>query len=211
MKHKIYLGVIVLLIFAVVISLTSEDAETSALKTKLTGMKDLEEENADLKQKINDMEEKSQDLKTKLAIKSAAAFKRKQYTVANNVDYENHSIQELETVYNKFGEHATKKHIKKMAMAAIIPYIIQLSHETKSNLSVKELSFEVGEMETETEVSLDYNIEIAFDPVSSDGEKRTTTNFGQLRVIKTEDGWKVNEDMERMKSTGEVMKEFTIH
>ncbi|SEP66138.1 hypothetical protein SAMN05216232_0505 [Virgibacillus subterraneus] len=63
-------------------------------------------------------------------------------------------------------------------------------------------------METESEVSLDYDIEIEFERINKEGKKEIISNFGQIRVIKTDEGWKVNKDIQRMEGLHEVRKQF---
>ncbi|WP_164667453.1 hypothetical protein [Virgibacillus doumboii] len=204
MKDKIYLSVIVLLVLAVVISFTVEDAETAELKDKVADMEKLEKTNADLKKETNNIESNIQDLRTDLAMNAAAVYKRKQYTVDYVKDYKATYSQQIDGL----DEYVTNKGRENLLRSTIMINIYQLSFETKSNLSVKDITFEVGESESKNEISLDYDIEIVIDPVSNDGKKRTATNFGQLRVVKTEDGWKVEKDIDRMNGTGVLMEEF---
>ncbi|WP_164667454.1 hypothetical protein [Virgibacillus doumboii] len=208
MKDKIYLGIIVLLIFAVAISYTVDDAKTAELKDKVAEMENLEKTNADLEKKIDNLDVKLQDLRTELAVNAAEAFKRKQYTVNYDGELKAHfnAKEARKEMKEKYGEYATVNQMTDLMFMGISTSIEQLSHETKSSLSMKNITFEVGNVETEDEVSLNYEIVIAFEPIGEKGKQGTIINFGQMRVLKTEDGWKVNKDLEQMKGIIEVKK-----
>ncbi|WP_164667455.1 hypothetical protein [Virgibacillus doumboii] len=203
MKDKIYLGIIVLLVFAVVISFTVEDAETAELKDKLTEVERLKKASADLEKEIYNKEGTIQNLRVELAKNAAEALKRKQYTV----NYEN-----LKTNYPRkikgFDEYMTNEGLQHMRQSGPLQDIDLLLSESKSNLSVHDITFEMVQIESKSEISLDYNIEIVIDPVSDKGKKRTVTNSGNMWVIKTEDGWKVNKDIDRMNGIFKVMEDI---
>ncbi|MBP1950872.1 hypothetical protein [Virgibacillus litoralis] len=187
MRSKVFISVIVVVLFVfVVIFTTSEEDKVATFE--------------------------SQKVMTSRAIDVARDFKTEQFTIDydESSDYLNYDSlpDRRKQAEEKYSKYVTESHMTKILMTALDIIAPNLAQDSKSHLSVKDISFEIGNMETESEVSLDYDIEIEFERINQEGKKEIISNFGQIRVIKTDDGWKVNKDIQRMDGLHEVRKQF---
>lgn len=208
MSKKILISIIAVLLFLVAVNFYTKDEGDKQHEERVAEIENLKQENAKLKQNNDKLKVEIQELETSAIMNVAKQFKTKEYSINYDGNYEFEGFKEQEeATQKKFGDYATKNELMHLSMTGIVGYIQQLSQETKSNLSMKDISIESADIETEAEeVNLDYDIEIEFDPVKQEGEKKSISNFGQMRVIKTEEGWKVDADLQQMKGFEEVIE-----
>ncbi len=211
MTNKKYLSIIIFLLFIIVVSFYFKNESDKLYKEKIAEAENLiqkidklEKENDQLKQKIQEL---NTDLAVEKAIDVATKFKQELFNV--NYDPDKERFSSTEEIEEKVADYVTKDQLQ--FTQGVLLYVGQLSQQTKSNLSVKNITFEVGNTQTETEVSLNYHIEIQFKRVGETGEKPTITNYGQMRVVKTDDGWKVSKDLPQMISINEVEEKLRKH
>ncbi|MGP4106367.1 hypothetical protein [Virgibacillus sp. L01] len=183
MRSKIFISVVVVVLFVIVVIFTTNDEDKVA-------------------------NSETQALITSRAIDVARDFKKEQFTIdydesSDYFSYDNLSDRRKQAE-EKYSEYVTESHMTKILMTALDIIGPNLAQDSKSNLSVKDISFKIGNMETESEVSLDYDIEIEFERIEQGSENKIISNFGQLRVIKTDDGWKVSKDIQRIEGLHEV-------
>ncbi|WP_404451802.1 hypothetical protein LG329_15880 [Virgibacillus necropolis] len=204
MSKKTLITIIVALLFLVAINFYTNGQDDKQYKE--LEIENLKQENAKLQQNIDNLIADLQKLETTRAVDVAKEFKKKQLTVNYDENYGSRrfsALEEIKKVQENFGDYTTKEEMEYLRLYRILSYINRLSQETKSNLSVKNISVDVTGVETE-KITLDYDIEIEFDPLEQKGEKKSISNFGQMRLIKTEGSWKVDADLQRMKSINEV-------
>ncbi len=179
MRSKIFISIIVVLLFVIVVSFSTKGPISE-----------------------------SQEVMTSRAIDVAREFKTEQLTIDYDESSDYLGYESLpdrrKQAEEKYSEYVTESHMTKILMTALDIIGPNLAQDSKSNLSVKDISFEIGNMETESEVSLDYDIEIEFERIEQGSKNKIISNFGQLRVIKTDDGWKVSKDIQRMEGLHEV-------
>lgn len=207
MSKKTLISIIVVLLFLSAINFYMKSQD---VKDKEAKIENLKQENVKLKQDIDHLKTDLQELEKRIVVDLARDFKTKQYTVNYDANYGSGNVDlqdEVNEVREKFDDYTTKEGLKYLLLNGIQSYIDRLSHETKSNLSVKNLSFEVTGFEKE-KVTLDYDIEIAFERIDQESKKKSISNFGQMRLIKTGKGWKVDADLQRTKSINEVEEEL---
>ncbi|MGP4106556.1 hypothetical protein [Virgibacillus sp. L01] len=211
MTNKKYLSIIIFLLFIIVVSFYFKNESDKQYKEKVSEAENLIQKNDKLEKENDQLKQKIQELNTDLAVEKAidvaTNFKQELFNV--NYDPDKERFASTEEIEVKVADYVTKDQLR--LTPGVVLYVGQLSQQTKSNLSVKDITFEVGHTQTETEVSLNYHIEIQFKRVGQTGEQPTITNYGQLRMIKTDDGWKVNKDLPQMKSINEVKEKLRKH
>lgn len=187
MRSKVFISVMVVGLFVIVVSFTTNEEDKVA-------------------------NSESQALITNRAIETARDYKTEQFTIDydESSDYLGYDSlpNRRKQAEERYSSYVTESHLTRLLMSAVDLISAELAQDTKSNLSVRDISFEVGNTETESEVSLDYDIEIEFERIEQEGEKKTISNFGQIRVIKTDEGWKVNKDIQRMEGLHEMRNQF---
>ncbi|ALX49493.1 hypothetical protein [Lentibacillus amyloliquefaciens] len=145
---------------------------------------------------------------TEAAKQAATEFKEMQFNIKYEEISEKKTPDNLEEIKETFGLYATEKESKYLFNQGIISYIKSFSRQTKSDLSVKSLSFEVGNVNTDDEISFDYDINIEVKGTGEKPETNSIKDFGQLVMKKTEEGWKVDKDRQQMDGFAELRQEL---
>ncbi len=133
------------------------------------------------------------------AMEVAKAFKQMQFDVnyeqmmnERNTESDDNFQELYDQTYEQYKGVVTEEGFKELWMTNFIRYGEQLSEMTKANISMQDITFEPGLKDTETELSFDYYVDVGFEGLEKDD---TITIFGQMIMIKTEDGWKVDKDI----------------
>ncbi|TFJ92699.1 hypothetical protein [Lentibacillus salicampi] len=136
------------------------------------------------------------------AKEAATEFKEIQF----DINYEEIAELELftapERIEEKCGDIATENEREYLVMNGVMTFIEKISRERQSDMSVNHISFETGNVEEDDERSFDYDIEISDHETGDTIE--TINDLGQLVVVKTEEGWKVDKDLQQMKGLSEL-------
>ncbi|MFZ3580186.1 hypothetical protein [Virgibacillus sp. DJP39] len=203
MSKKVLLSIIVVLIFAVAVNIYTESVGE---KDRIAEIKKVKKENDNLKQKNDKLKIEIQKLEKNQIINAAKHFKVMQYNVNYDENYE-FQIGEIQgKIKKKLGDYATENGLRNVALHGVFSFIRQLSQETKSNLSVKDIKiYEKGIDTSAQEINLDYDIKVVINPVVPDGKERIISDFGQIRLVKTNEGWKVDADSQQMDGLFEIM------
>lgn len=121
------------------------------------------------------------------AVKFAETFKRMQYEAENYYDI---TYDEERELVEKLKPFLTEDRYKKLFADREV-YGLMYAMYYKSNIALEKITFEkYGENKEQGTIDFNYTMEIKF----SGSINKIFTKKGQMTVVKTENGWKIERD-----------------
>ncbi|MRG87605.1 hypothetical protein [Salinibacillus xinjiangensis] len=204
LKQKTYIGIIIFLVFVLFVSFYIKDDDNKQYQELLKEIEDTEQKNSELHLQLEEAEKEKEEVKQSLVKEIAKGFKYRQF----DVNFSNLSsfspTQFYEEMYKKFNEYATEDAMEHLLKHNAFYHAVMMAEGTRSNLRMSQMHIKDLKFESEEEVVLFYDVDIEFERLDLENQKQYMTNPGILRLILTDDGWKVNIDEQRMRSLEEV-------
>ncbi|WP_430787310.1 hypothetical protein VBD025_16115 [Virgibacillus flavescens] len=201
MSKKVLGGICVILLFILAVNFYTQSSDAQSMAKEV---KTLEQEKDTLrKEKDNLLKDQHRQEKREI-IRTARLFKMMEYTYPYGDDPSMDIRENQLDIENRFKDYATGNQIMQLSLNGKARYL-DLVENTVSKITVNDISVKQTDIDTETdEVNIDYTIEIVFEPINKDLYTHIRGFFGQMRLIKTNSGWKVDGDEQQFISVNQI-------
>lgn len=204
------------LLFVIVLQFYTNNETKKDYKEKVTALEQLEKEQKEQMKTVESLEQQVEELTLEFATQQAGNVAILYKMLQLNVSYDDvkHHFEETDTfvlefekMKEKFGDYATDDALINLYTRGLMSYD-QYAYNTKTNLLLKDITLELGNVQTDKKMSFDYYIDIIVDPI--DDEPETVSAFGQLVVVNTDTGWKILDDVQKSSELANIQMERSI-